>query len=278
MLRKFVALTLLVSSLGALAQADERAKLLAKENFCNKRAEADSIQEMLVSPMATLSFSNQGGLFGGGVCWWHSRFTRNAAYIVRFRPDLPAPTDAEAKKLIKDIRSAKAIVEVPGYANLYNFSRAHDELILKELEAWQRKDGFVNQQWVAGLSGSSNIKPEALERRMDELFARVQKGEVVYQKLQMPGVTAHAWLVLGMTQTADGYRLLVLDSNTYAPDTYYYEKGMTSFDYHGFTHFVPYTGKTSEEAKLKRIVAKDCGFEAPETDGDEETEDETQAP
>jgi hypothetical protein len=210
------------------------------------------------------------------VCWWHSRFTRNAAYIVRFRPDLVAPTAAEAKKIIKDIRNAKKIVEVPGFANLYDFSRSHDELILRELEAWQRKDGFVNQQWVAGLSGSSNIKPEALERRMDELFARVQMGEVVYQKLQMPGITAHAWLVLGMTQTSNGYRLLVLDSNTYSPDTYYYEKGMTSFGYHGFTNFVPYTGKTKEENKMKSIVAKDCSFEEPEVDGADDSDEESE--
>ncbi len=275
MLRKLVALTLLVSSLSALAQDDVKAKK-AKENFCNKRAEASSIQEILLNPSSTLSFSNQGGLLGGGVCWWHSRFTRNAAYIVRFRPDLAAPTEAEAKKIIKDIRSAKKIVEVPGFANLYDFSRSHDELILRELEAWQRKDGFVNQQWVAGLSGSSNIKPEALEQRMDELFARVQMGEVVYQKLQMPGITAHAWLVLGMTKTSNGYRLLVLDSNSYSPDTYDYEKGMTSFEYHGFTNFVPYTGKTKEENKMKSIVAKDCSFEEPEVDGADDSDEESE--
>lgn len=273
MLRKLVALTLLVSTLTATAQDDERAKL-AKENFCNKRSESDSIQSILINPKSTLSFSNQGGLFGGGVCWWHSRFTRNAAYIVRFRPDLTAPTEAEAKKIIKDIRSAKKIVEVPGYSNLYDFSRSFDDLILRELEAWQRKDGFINQQWVAGLSGSSNIKPEALEKRMDELFERVQMGEVVYQKLQMPGVTAHAWLVIGMTKTSDGYQLLVLDSNTYAPNTYTYRQGMTSFNYHGFTHFVPYTGKTKEEAKLKRIVAKDCSFAEPEVDNDQDSDEE----
>lgn len=269
MLRKFVALTLLVSSLSAFAQDEEQAKI-AKENFCNKRAEIGSIQEILLNPKATLSFSNQGGLFGGGVCWWHSRFTRNAAYVVRFRPDLAAPTEAEAKIIIKSIRSAKKIIEVPGFANLYDFSRSYDDLILRELEAWQRKDGFINQQWVAGLSGSSNIKPEALEKRMDELFTRIQAGEVVYQKLQMPGVVAHAWLVLGMTQTSDGYQLLVLDSNTYSPDTYTYRRGMTSFNYHGFSHFVPYTGKTKEEAKLKRIVAKDCDFAEPAVDIEEE--------
>lgn len=273
MLRKLVALSLLASSLSTFAQDDERAKI-AKENFCTKRAEADSIQEILLNPRATLSFSNQGGLFGGGVCWWHSRFTRNAAYIVRFRPDLPAPTDAEARKIIKSIRSAKKIIEVPGFANLYDFSRSHDDLILRELEAWQRKDGFINQQWVAGLSGSSENRPEALEKKMDDLFARIQAGEVVYQKLQMPGVVAHAWLVLGMTQTSDGYQLLVLDSNTYSPDTYTYRKGMTSFNYFGYSHFVPYTGKTKEEAKLRRIVAKDCSFAEPEVDTDEDSEEE----
>lgn len=273
MWRKFFALTLLVSSLTAFAQDDEQAKI-AKENFCNKRADINSIQEILLNPKATLSFSNQGGLFGGGVCWWHSRFTRNAAYVVRFRPDLAAPTEAEAKKIIKSIRSAKKIVEVPGFANLYDFSRSYDDLILRELEAWQRKDGFINQQWVAGLSGSSENKPEALEKKMNDLFVRIQAGEVVYQKLQMPGVVAHAWLVLGMTQTSDGYQLLVLDSNTYAPDTYTYRKGMTSFNYHGFSYFVPYTGKTKEEAKLKRIVAKDCSFTEPEVDTDEDSEEE----
>lgn len=276
MLRKLVALALIVSSLTAIAQEDERAKMLAKENFCNKRSDQKSIQSLLLDNEATLSFSNQGGLFGGGVCWWHSRFTRNAAYIVRFRPDLAGPTEAEAKKIIKDIRSAKKIVEVPGFSSLYDFSRSFDYLILRELEAWQRKDGFVNQQWVAGLSGSSNIKPEALQARMDELFVRVQAGEVVYQKLQMPGVVAHAWLVIGMTKTSDGYQLLVLDSNTYAPDTYTYRQGMTSFNYHGFTHFVPYTGKTKEEAKLKRIVAKDCSFAEPEVDSDNDSDEEAE--
>ncbi len=271
MLRKLVALTLIVSSLTALAQDDEA----AKASFCDKRTESNSIQQILLDSKSKLSFSNQGGLFGGGVCWWHSRFTRNAAYIARFRPDLAAPTEVEAKKLIKSIRSAKKIVEIPGFANLYDFSRSFDDLILRELEAWQRKDGFINQQWVAGLSGSSNIKPEAMQKRMDELFVRVQLGEVVYQKLQMPGVVAHAWLVMGMTQIEDGgYRLLVLDSNTYAPDTYTYRPGMTSLNYHGFTHFVPYTGKTKEEAKLKRIVAKDCSFEEPEVDTDEDSEEE----
>ena len=172
MLRKLVALTLLMSSLSVFAQDDEQAKI-AKENFCNKRAGVEGIQEILLNPRTTLSFRNQGGLFGGGVCWWHSRFTRNAAYIVRFRPDLAAPTEAEAKKIIKSIRRAKKIVEVPGFDSLLDFSRRHGDLILRELEAWQRKDGFINQQWVAGLSGSSENKPEALERKMDDLFARI---------------------------------------------------------------------------------------------------------
>jgi hypothetical protein len=65
---------------------------------------------------------------------------------------------------------------------------------------------------------------------MDELYDQVQKGEVVYQKLQLQGIDAHAWLVIGMVKTRDGYTLKIIDSN-FPLETidYVYQKGMTNF-------------------------------------------------
>ena len=54
-----------------------------------------------------MSFKNQGGLFNGGVCWWHSRFQRNIFYLSIFRPDLNKPLKSETIDgflvLLKDI-------------------------------------------------------------------------------------------------------------------------------------------------------------------------------
>jgi hypothetical protein len=271
MLKALLATALTLSALPSFAlDAAEEAKI----KFCDKRSETNSVQKMLGDYRSSLSFTNQGGMLGGGVCWWHSRFTRNAAYIARFRPDLPKPTDEEAKKIIKAIRKGKAIVEIPGSKDLLEFSYSWGQFILNELEAWQRKDGLLRQQWIRGLSGSTSIKPEAMERRMDELFARIQNGEVVYQKLQLPGVVAHAWLVLSMMPTPTGYTMQVLDSNFGYPTSFTYERGMTSLEYYGYGRFVPYTEQTKEEVRLRRILQSECDLpeteENPENDSPEE--------
>ena len=206
-----------------------------------------------------MAFTNQGGMMGGGVCWWHSRYTRNAAYLVQFRPDLPRETDEKKiKKMVADIRKGKKIVVVPGYKNLREFSAVNYKEVQNKLEDWQETDGILHFQWVAGLSGSTKVDAGNLESKMDALYERIQKGEVVYQKLQMPGVVAHAWLVVGMERVSDGYKLEVLDSNTYrGPDVYKYTIGMDAFRYYG-DDFVPYTGKTKEERRLRKILNKEC--------------------
>jgi len=273
MLKLILATALSLSAFSTSAQ--DAAGDLAKANFCKARTQQGALQDIISKHDASLSFANQGGIFGGGVCWWHSRFTRNAAYLARFRPELPQPTEEEARVIIKAIRKGKSLIEIPGFRNLTEFSWRWDQLILRELEAWQRNDGIVRQQWIRGLSGSSNIKPEALQKRMEELYVRIQNGEVVYQKLQLPGIVAHAWLVVGMEPIANGYDLHVLDSNFFGVQTHRYYFGDTSLNYFGMGNFVPYTEMTKEERRMRRLVESECNLQSTTDDAeDDDSSDE----
>jgi hypothetical protein len=249
----------ILSTLSATSLASEVAT--SKAAFCNEiKSNKARHQELL---MATddmrMSFSNHGGLINGGVCWWHSRFQRNAAYLTIYRPDLPRPTREQAKDIIKDIRFARGVVTIPGYENFYDFSRDFYDEIQSRLEGWQRTDGFIMQQWVVGLAGASETSPENLKKKMDELYDQVSQGDVVYQKLQIKGIVAHAWLVVGMEKTENGYEVAVIDSNSpVRTQTYTYTEGDTSFYHYYYGNFVPYTGKNRELRKLKRKVKSFC--------------------
>jgi len=232
---------------------------IGKADFCRDRTEDKYIQELLGESESRMAFANHGGLANGGVCWWHSRFQRNAAYLTMYRPDLPKPTQAEAEDLIKDIRKGKRVVTIPGFQNFNQFSRQFSQEIQSRLETWQRTDGFINQSWIRGLRGKTEVAPEKLREMMDELYTQVSKGEVVYQMVQLKGIIAHAWLVIDMAQTRDDYELSVVDSNfPTSTNKYTYRNGMTHFNYPYFGQFVPYTSKDSEQEKLEKVVSKLC--------------------
>ena len=246
---------------GILASSNLFAATSSKsaDEFCNDRKDNKYFRNFLEEDESRMAFRNQGGLVDGGVCWWHSRFQRNATYLTIYRPDKRRPTDSQAKKIIKKIRKGRSIVEIPGFSNFEEFSSAYRSYIQDTLEAWQKVDGILLQQWVVGLAGSSETTPEDLEEKMHELYSEVSTGDIVYQKLQIKGITAHAWLVIDMEKTSIGYELRVIDSNyPNSTNVYSYEYGDTSF-YHGFYgSFVPYTGKDSELKRLKRVVSKYC--------------------
>lgn len=230
-----------------------------KEQFCDNRAEPDFAFESLQEVPSRISFRNQGGIGNGGVCWWHSRFQRNAAYLVQFEPSKPAPTAREAKKIIDKIRKGKEVVEIPGYYSLFGFSIDYKKQIIKELEAWQRTDGLINQAWLHGLRGKSKVEASKLQGMMDELYELASNNQIVFQVLQIKGITAHAWLVIGMDKFEDGYNLKVIDSNFPAEThVYSYKVGMESLYSEAYGDFVPYTYKEKEEDRLKSIVSKIC--------------------
>lgn len=229
-----------------------------EKSFCSKRQSKSFAQASLKSSRNWLAFRNQGGLLNAGVCWWHSRFTRKALYLAIYRPDLQRPTSSQAKRIIKDIRLGKITI-VPGFENLNSFSYAFANEIQDRLEKWQVGDGFMRQQWLVGLWGTSKSSAAALKKRMDSLYTEVNiKKNVTYQVLQLKGVDAHAWLVVGMSKTTNGYKLEVVDSNYRNVKTHYYKFGDTRFEYGYMGRFVPRTGKKRELRSLEKKVKKFC--------------------
>ncbi len=200
---------------------------IVEENFCSQ----EDTQAQLYNLNNRLNFTNRGGLLNKGVCWWHSRFTRNANVLVYFSPSKPKPVSMrELKKILKKIQKGREVVEIPGFTNLADFSKEYEEEIQSLLNKWQLSDGLIRQRWIGGLSGRSKVRPEKLKSIMDDTFYKVQNGEVVYQKLQEKGITAHAWLVIGMKPTNDGYKLHVVDSNYKRVREVTYRYGQTHFN------------------------------------------------
>ncbi len=227
--------------------------------FCSDRKDQSYVKELLEENESRMSFRNNGGLINGGVCWWHSRFQRNATYLTTYRPDLERPSKRQAAKIVKAIRKGREVITIPGFSNFYDFSRAYRNEIQEQLEKWQKFDGILMQQWVVGLAGASEVSAENLKGKMDELYNDVADGDIVYQKLQIKGIVAHAWLVIDMEKTSNGYELSVIDSNyPYSTNRYVYEEGDTSFHHGYYGNFVPYTGKQGELRRLKSIVEDHC--------------------
>ncbi len=249
----------LLLALGNMTATQAATSSKSADEFCSDRKEKTYIREFLEEQESRMAFANHGGLINGGVCWWHSRFQRNASYLVTYRPELRRPSQRQAKKIIKDIRKGRDIVTIPGFSSFREFSRAYQNEIQETLEKWQKVDGFIRQQWVVGLAGSSEVSAENLKEKMDELYSDVSTGDIIFQKLQIKGITAHAWLVMDMEKTSNGYELLVVDSNyPLSTNRYIYEEGDTSFQYPYYGSFVPYTGNSSELKRLKSVVARYC--------------------
>lgn len=227
--------------------------------FCSISRTPQFAHTMLSEHTHRLDFLNQGGLFNGGVCWWHARFTRNATYIANFAPNEPALNEEQTKELIKEIRKADRVVTIPGYTSLKDFSRVNEELIQRELESWQRYDGFIRQQWVVGLWGLRKLPAHKMKARMQHLYDYVQiKGSIAYLKLQLKGLPAHSWLVIGMSKRSDGFELRIIDSNYRSPISYRYRFGDKYFDSPGYGRFVPYLGKVKESRKIREIRKSFC--------------------
>ena len=210
--------------------------------------------------MSRVAFSNYGGLMNGGVCWWHSRFQRAALYLAIFRADLPRPTEAEARHLVYNLVNARQVTEIPGYANLYEFTRDWEYVIQPILEQWQRTDGFKRFAWIKGLSGKTKETPQNMKAIVEQIFDRVMnRHEVVYLKLQTPGIDSHSWLVYDMEKNYDGYTVTYIDSNFPASRTVYrYRNGDESFYISAYGNFVPYIEKSGVLAQYKSLSKKYC--------------------
>jgi hypothetical protein len=206
-----------------------------------------------------LAFTNRGGLLGKGVCWWHSRFTRAALYLVYFEPDSPRPARREVREIVSSIMDARRVVEIPGYANLREFSEENGESIQKLLERRQLSDGILRFAWVNGLSGSSSAGPSKLGVLMDRIHAETVVG-LAYVKLQIRGLDAHSLVFTGMEPLpGGGYRCTYLDSNWPGERTWEYRTGLGTASGLCGAPGIPYLQRSGELARMRRLVSLSSG-------------------
>jgi hypothetical protein len=232
----------------------------SKVEFCGRFEGTSVLSDLAIEPVNLMTFKNQGGLFNGGVCWWHSRFQRNIFYLSIFKPELKRPTSKEVKALIKEIRAGESVVTIPGFSTFSEFTELYKKEILSELESWQIYDGVILGSWIDGIKGDTKVRPEVLKGMMDKVYNYVEvEKRIAYQKLQIKGITAHAWLIVGMKNGPNGYEIGLIDSNNpKQTENYTYKVGDESFFEKSYGNFVPYLEFTREEARLASVAAKYC--------------------
>lgn len=236
-----------------------------KDEFCSRFGPNGQEQEIILNlannPENLIAFKNGGGLFNGGVCWWHSRFQRNIFYLAIFKPEWPKPRNkSETIKLIHQIRMGKKVHTISGYSNLEEFSLENQEFIQKELNEWQAYDGVVLGGWKDGLKGDTKVEATTLLVMMNKLYDYVAiKKKMAYQKLQIKGITSHAWLIVGIKRSLEGIDLDYIDSNSpRLIKTYSYKYGDRSFYTPKYGNFVPYLEYTKEEERLLQTAKAFC--------------------
>lgn len=255
----FLALFIFASSLSAMGLESTS----VVDNFCLDRRDISFVKDLTLDSKNLMPFNNRGGLGGGGVCWWHSRFQRNALYLTIYQPKLPKPKRAEVITLINQIRKAEKVITIAGYENFSEFAEENQNLIQSELERWQKSDSILHFSWLKGLSGKAVNSQEKMKEIMDAIYEEVEiQKNIAYTTVQIKGVAAHSWLVVRMNKTEDGYELEVLDSNLSDQTMFYnYQHGDTHLVYKGTPsfHFTPILGYTEEMKKINEIITNRCG-------------------
>ena len=115
----------------------------SKDQFCADRSESSFNKTLLQNELNMMGFANEGGIANGGVCWWHSRFQRNATYLTIYKPSEKKPSKEQAKNIITKIKLAKEVVIIPGFRNFSEFTSTYQSEIQSELNKWQKLDGVV---------------------------------------------------------------------------------------------------------------------------------------
>jgi hypothetical protein len=206
-MKVFIFLFLMIFS-GAHAQE-------MRVQFCEARSSSIRIAENLKDYKNLVGIGNESGLFGfkTGVCWWHTRFQRNAAYLVRFEPKLPKPSKDEAKALFKKISSGKEIVTVPGYSDLRLFTVQYSKELQGTLNSWMAKDTFFGMKWTNGLKGKASMSVIELQDHLHDLQRQFEEAQgPLFLTLQVKGISAHSWLLTNIQKVNDGWNLSILDS------------------------------------------------------------------
>ncbi len=229
-------------------------------DFC-ARTQGD-MRSILSDKSSRISFKNTGGLFNGGVCWWHNRLQRSSAYLVQFRPDQNRPSLPEVNVILNTLRSMNKTVIIPGYSDFETFSHDYKREIQALLNDWQKKDGFFNFEWMRGISGKFELEPSAMRAQMDKVYTHYKNSPTpLWIMAQIKGITSHSLLILKMAQTDTGYSMDVIDSN-HPQDTVRidYNTGDRNLRATGESYsFVPYVGFQNDFVKLSAALKTACG-------------------
>lgn len=200
-----------------------------------------------------LCFGSRGGLLGRGVCWWHSRFTRNALYLSYFLPDRSGPSPAEARAIISTLMKAGGVVAIPGYRNLGEFSKDHETAIQRTLERRQLFEGFLQFAWINGLWGASSTSWNVLRRGMMRIGEETSSTGLAYAKFQTPGLDAHAILLTEMVELeGGGFRARYLDSVSRREETFLLQPGDRRVELASGMTGVPCLQRSGELRGLRR--------------------------
>lgn len=243
-----------------------RPAAVSKEEFLQSACSDEYVPSLSASPPGggpnpnLLCFINSGGLLGKGVCWWHSRFTRNALYLAYFIPERHRANKPQANEIIRSLMRADRVVAIPGYSNLRDFSGDRRSEIQKLLEWRQIFEGVVQFAWINGLAGSSKVSPEKLKAIMDALHAETSSHGASYVKFQTPGLDAHALIVTGTDPAPDGgYTVRYLDSNMRLETELAYRYGDTQLKLETGSVGVPHLQRSGELARIRNIVRRFIG-------------------
>jgi hypothetical protein len=229
------------------------------QNIC-VRTQSD-LRKILSIPENRIAFENDGGLIGGGVCWWHSRLQRSSLYLAKYDPKKSQPTPVELKKILLSLRAMDRVVVIPGFSNFKAFSETYQKEIQSLLNEWQKIDGFLNSEWVRGISGRSSLPASEMKQQMLNVYTHYKQSPTpLWIMAQIKGLTSHSLLINQMMQTPNGFDLQVIDSN-HPLETIeiFYRFGDQFLKASGEDYsFVPYVGFQKDFSKIQLALNKEC--------------------
>lgn len=233
---------------------------VSAQTFCGRSQ--TNIKTYLEDSSSRISFKNNGGLFNGGVCWWHNRLQRSSAYLVKFAPELNPPTIPEVYQILYQLRTMSKVTIIPGYHDFETFTKDFKPQVQAMLNSWQKKDGFYNFEWLRGISGRSALDPQSMRLRMNDVYDHYKKSPApLWIMAQIKGITSHSLLVLHMEQTENGYDLKVIDSNHPADilQISYYQGDVNLKAPKDKYTFVPYAGFQQDFRLISSALRNHCG-------------------
>lgn len=232
----------------------------SSQTFCS-RTQAN-IKSYLEDSTSRIAFKNNGGLFNGGVCWWHNRLQRSSAYLVKFAPEQNQPSNPELYQILFQLRTMSKVTVIPGYHDFESFTKDHKSQVQAMLNQWQKRDGFYNFEWLRGISGKYALDPRSMKLRMTDIYNHYNKSpSPLWIMAQIKGITSHSLLLLNMQQTDNGFDMEVIDSNHPAvilPISYYYGDINLKAPKDNYT-FVPYAGFQNDFKLISASLNSYCG-------------------